>query len=140
MMEVRIKGNKTGVRRKGDGCQVAVGPTGLRKVGVIRQFGHNGFHLGTFLNQFDFWQGAEGAVGSPGFGGGKGLPGHDFWVGGEAQEAQHGDAAEGKLCCAFLFPIELCPLVVLVVFVGQGQPNIDIQEINDRVGLLHRQE
>jgi hypothetical protein len=50
-------------------------------------------------------------------------------MGGKAQKSKHGDAAKDHGGSSLIQPILLCGGVVAVIFIGQGEPNVNVEQI-----------
>lgn len=51
-------------------------------------------------------------------------------MGEQSQESKHGDATKIDGICSLSLPIVSSDAVVLMIFVGQGQPDVQIGEVN----------
>ena len=54
----------------------------------------------------------------------------DFRVGAETEESKCGDAAKGDFFMGLIFPVVLSGMVVSVILVGEGEPEVDIKQIH----------
>jgi len=96
------------------------------------------FNVRRFRDEKHLWERNEVVVDFPCFGWLEWVVLHHLGIGGQPQQAEHGHAAEGKLNGAFPLPILAGAEVMLVILAGEGQPDINVGQVNGWHGHRRR--
>lgn len=127
--EVGIKGNEAAAAGDGEGGKVGIRPKVVGKRGLSGEGGEVVVERRGFLQQAMVGIGQELAIEFPCFRGGE-CATEDARLSAEAEEAHHGNAGEGDLGSSGILPIGCGGVVVKMVLIHQGEPDIDVRNVH----------
>lgn len=128
--EIPIKGNETAAAGEGKGGEIRVRPEMVGEIWGKRERGKDALDCGGFRELEDDGHGQVGLIDVPDFPVSEWLTLHHGGAGGEAQQTEHGDAAEDDGIGAELVPVMTCRRMMGMIGICEGEPQIDVRKIH----------
>ena len=143
-LEIRVEGDYAAAFCECEGREIRIRPKPIGRALIRSECAKPAVDVARFGEEVNNGKREKLAVNVPGFPRTERV-GKDASAAAQAQEAEHGYAAEGDPGSGLFVPIPFGSRVMHVSFIHQGKPDVDVWQVNPGVacevgcGLLHQE-